>query len=95
MNCGFVIRSKQVCSFEVLGDYKSPGLIGRTFFYGGLQIRRDAWRETLWNAWRETLWNAWRGSNPPGRLAGMKYDKMQRGTLQKNEACLFFYILMG
>ena len=25
-------------------DYKSPGLIGRTFFYGGLQIRRDAWR---------------------------------------------------
>ena len=27
-----------------LGDYKSPGLIGRTFFYDGLQIRRDAWR---------------------------------------------------
>ena len=25
-----------------LGDYKSPGLIGRTFFYDGLQIRRDA-----------------------------------------------------
>ena len=25
-------------------DYKSPGLIGRTFFYDGLQIRRDAWR---------------------------------------------------
>ena len=21
-----------------------PVLIGRTFFYGGLQIRRDAWR---------------------------------------------------
>ena len=28
-------------------DYKSPGLRGRTFFDGGLQIRRDAWRETL------------------------------------------------
>ena len=27
-----------------LGDYKSPGLIGRTFFYDGFQIRRDAWR---------------------------------------------------
>ena len=27
-----------------LGDYKSHGLIGRTFFYDGLQIRRDAWR---------------------------------------------------
>ena len=27
-----------------LGDYKFPGLIGRTFFYDGLQIRRDAWR---------------------------------------------------
>ena len=25
-----------------LGDYKSPGLIGRTFFYDGFQIRRDA-----------------------------------------------------
>ena len=24
-----------------LGDYKSPGLIGRTFFYDGFQIRRD------------------------------------------------------
>ena len=27
-----------------LGDYKSPGLIGRTFFYDGFQIRRDGWR---------------------------------------------------
>ena len=32
-------------------------LIGRTFFYGGFQIRRGAWRGTL-------------VSNPPGRLAG-------------------------
>ena len=55
--------------FLLMGDYKSPGLIGRTFFYGGLQIRRDAWRETLWDAWR--------GSNPPGRLAG---DFMERLT---------------
>ena len=29
---------------QVGGDYKSPGLRGRTFFDGGLQIRRDAWR---------------------------------------------------
>ena len=28
--------------FLLLGDYKSPVLIGRTFFNGGLQIRRDA-----------------------------------------------------
>ena len=26
---------------KVMGDYKSPGFIGRTFFYGGFQIRRD------------------------------------------------------
>ena len=26
-----------------------PVLIGRTFFYCGLQIRRDAWRWTFWN----------------------------------------------
>ena len=38
-----------------LGDYKSPGLIGRTFLYDGLQIRRDAWYGTpggVWNGWR-------------------------------------------
>ena len=27
---------------ERLGDSKSPVLIGRTFFYDGFQIRRDA-----------------------------------------------------
>ena len=26
----------------LVGDYKSPGFIGRTFLDGGLQIRRDA-----------------------------------------------------
>ena len=41
MLCGFAIRSRGAC-FTLLGDYKSPGLIGRTFFYGGFQIRRDA-----------------------------------------------------
>ena len=48
--------------YLLLGDYKSPGVIGRTFFYGGFQIRRDAWRETvLLDAWRETvLLDAWR-----------------------------------
>ena len=35
-----------------LGDYKSPGLIGRTFFYDGLQIRRDAWR-VVWDGWEK------------------------------------------
>ena len=29
-----------------MGDFKSPGLIGRTFFNDGLQIRRNAWRWT-------------------------------------------------
>ena len=40
-------------------------------------------------------------ANPPGRLAGdfmgrlagMKYDKMQRGTLRFFEACLFLLFL--
>ena len=44
MFCGFVIRSRESVMYYGLGDYKSPGLIGRTFFYDGLQIRRDAWR---------------------------------------------------
>ena len=29
-------------AFPLVGDYKSPGFIGRTFLDGGLQIRRDA-----------------------------------------------------
>ena len=42
--CGFAIRSKGVCfSFYCCwGITNPPVLIGRTFFYGGLQIRRDA-----------------------------------------------------
>ena len=31
------------------GDCKSPGFIGRTFFYSGLQIRWDASRKTIAN----------------------------------------------
>ena len=44
------------------GITNPPVLIGRTFFYGGFQIRRDAWRETvLLDAWRKTvLLDAWR-----------------------------------
>ena len=44
MFCGFAIRSRESVMYYGLGDYKSPGLIGRTFFYDGLQIRRDGWR---------------------------------------------------
>ena len=44
MFCGFAIRSREIVICYGLGDYKSPGLIGRTFFYDGFQIRRDAWR---------------------------------------------------
>ena len=44
MFCGFAIRSRESVMYYGLGDYKSSGLIGRTFFYDGLQIRRDAWR---------------------------------------------------
>ena len=41
---GYVIPSPQAVAGISMGegDYKSPGLIGRTFFYDGLQIRRDA-----------------------------------------------------
>ena len=42
--CGFAIRSKGVCFFLLLGDYKSPGFNRSNLFYGGFQIRRDAWR---------------------------------------------------
>ena len=40
--CGFAIRSKGVCFPFCLGITNPRVLIGRTFFYGGLQIRRDA-----------------------------------------------------
>ena len=44
--CGFEIRSKGECISFLLcwGITNPPVLIGRTFFYGGFQIRRDAWR---------------------------------------------------
>ena len=42
MLCGFGIRSKGVCLSFYWGITNPPVLIGRTFFYGGLQIRRDA-----------------------------------------------------
>ena len=32
MFCGFAIRSREIVICYGLGDYKSPGLIGRTFF---------------------------------------------------------------
>ena len=40
--CGFGIRSKQECYYLGWGITNPPVLIGRTFFYGGFQIRRDA-----------------------------------------------------
>ena len=40
--CGFEIRSKGVCFSFCWGITNPPVLIGRTFFDGGLQIRRDA-----------------------------------------------------
>ena len=45
-----------VCAFWgcCWGIANPPVLIGRTFFYGGFQIRRDACRETFFfDAWRE------------------------------------------
>ena len=51
MFCGFAIRSREIVICYGLGDYKSPGLIGRTFFYDGFQIRRDAWRGMGRLAW--------------------------------------------
>ena len=41
---GYVIPNNQdgSCIVMGLGDFKSTGLVGRTFFYDGLQIRRDA-----------------------------------------------------
>ena len=71
MFCGFAIRSRESVMYYGLGDCKSPGLIGRTFFYDGLQIRRDAWRGMGrlagygtpgggWDAWR-CVWDGWRG----------------------------------
>ena len=69
MFCGFAIRSREIVICYGLGDYKSPGLIGRTFFYDGFQIRRDAW----WCMGRLVVygtpggvWDAWRGCGTAG-----------------------------
>ena len=43
-HCGFAIRSKEVFFSYCWGITNPPVLIGRTFFYVGFQIRRDAWR---------------------------------------------------
>ena len=43
MLCGFAIRSKGVCFSFYWGITNPPVFIGRTFFYGGFQIRRDTW----------------------------------------------------
>ena len=45
---GFVIPGNRF-GHLLQWDYKSPGFIGRTFFYGGFQIRRDAYRKTVHN----------------------------------------------
>ena len=38
---GFAIPGNRFWLLCYRGDYKSPVFIGRTFFYGGFQIRRD------------------------------------------------------
>ena len=40
----FRIPQQRSMLFLCWGITNPPVLIGRTFFYGGLQIRRDAWR---------------------------------------------------
>ena len=65
MFCGFAIRSRESVMYYGLGDYKSPGLIGRTFFLrrianpsGRLAGCVDAWR------------GVWTPGGVCGRLAG-------------------------
>ena len=70
-----------------LGDYKSPGLIGRTFFYDGLQIRRDAWRGMGRLAGCGTageVWDGWRGGLSPGRCPGLGASALS-GRMPMNE----------
>ena len=59
MFCGFAIRSRESVMYYGLGDYKSPGLIGRTFFLrrianpsGRLAGCVDAWWG-VWNGWEK------------------------------------------
>ena len=48
-----VCNSPHLASKLIAADCKSAEHQQvRTFFDGGLQIRRDAWRKTLWDAWR-------------------------------------------
>ena len=57
MFCGFAIRSREIVICYGLGDYKSPGLIGRTFFTTDFKSVGTP----------GGVWDAWRGM---GRLAG-------------------------
>ena len=79
MFCGFAIRSREIVICYGLGDYKSPGLIGRTFFYDGFQIRRDGWRGggTAGGGVGRLagVWDGWRGWNFQG-------TKKSRGILE-------------
>ena len=52
-----------------------PVLISRTFFYCGLQIRRDAWRWTFWN--RQALSSA-RRCLPPGVVFRQALSSVRR-----------------
>lgn len=78
MFCGFAIRSREIVICYGLGDYKSPGLIGRTFFYDGFQIRRDAWRGV------GRLAGCGTAGGGVGRLAGGEFSghKKSRGILE-------------
>ena len=44
--CGFAIRSKGY-AFPFIGGLQIPYLYRSNLFYGGFQIRRDAWRKKL------------------------------------------------
>ena len=54
---------------EGVGITNPPVLIGRTFFDGGFQIRRNAWRTCV-------LEN--KIANPPERLAGLRSRKKKK-----------------
>ena len=65
-----------------MGDFKSPGLIGRTFFNDGLQIRRNASRWTYYSECLTgdllfgtpggglTIRNAWRWTGRALQMSG-------------------------
>ena len=84
--CGFEIRSKGVCFSFYWGITNPPLFIGRTFFNGGLQIRRNAQRDCDLHQKNPLL-----PHNPMNKKQQMKKDETKKAP-KKDERLRSFFV---